>query len=67
MNKKGTTKNPVKCDPFIPAAKPYEPPAILSRERLESAANICTGFGLKTQPGAPAPGGGLCGQAGTHS
>ena len=53
--------------PAVPALKPYQPPRILSRETLESAANVCTGFGMKAQPGQPAPGGGLCGQSGLFS
>lgn len=48
-------------------AKPYQPPAIVSRERLESAANVCSGFGQKSQAGAPSPGGGDCGQRGLQS
>ena len=48
-------------------AKSYQPPAIVSRERLESAANVCTGFGMKDVGGAPAPGGGMCGQSGLNS
>lgn len=48
-------------------ARAYEPPRVLSRERLESAANVCTGFGMKEQPGATSPFGGLCGQAGLQS
>lgn len=42
--------------------KPYAAPRITSRETLESAANVCTGFGAKAQQGAPSPGGGSCGQ-----
>ena len=45
----------------------YEPPRVLSRERLESAANVCTGYGMKQDPGLPGPSGGLCGQAGLSS
>jgi hypothetical protein len=41
--------------------KPYQPPRILSRERLESAANVCIGFGMKAQPQAPSPWGSECG------
>jgi hypothetical protein len=56
-----------KRDSASQAKKSYQPPSVLSRERLESAANVCTGFGLKSDPGAPAPGGGTCGQAGLNS
>lgn len=46
----------------------YQPPRILSRERLESAANVCTGFGAKTEVGLEGPYGGTCGIDGpTHS
>ena len=31
----------------------YQPPAILSRERLESAANVCSGTGFKSTLGEP--------------
>ena len=62
------TKTPNKINgPDTPDVRPYEPPAILSRERLESAANVCTGFGLKTSSGMPSPGGGECGQVGLQS
>ena len=62
------TKTPNKINgPDTPHVRPYEPPAILSRERLESAANVCSGAGQKDQPDAPSPGGGLCGQAGLQS
>jgi len=67
MKKENTDNFSSKHESGAASGRPYQAPAILSRERLESAANVCTGFGLKTQPGAPAPGGGLCGQAGTNS
>jgi hypothetical protein len=31
-----------------PAKKPYEPPRILSRERLEAVAGVCSGGTSKT-------------------
>ena len=61
------SKRSAVANPAGPVLKPYQPPRILSRETLESAANVCTGFGMKGQPGQPAPGGGLCGQSGLFS
>lgn len=33
----------------------YSAPSILSRERLESAANVCSGYGTKSNQGQPNP------------
>ena len=68
MNKKPSGEHSENYDPDSKPLRPYQSPAILSRERLESAANVCSGYGLKTQPGLPSGDGiSLCGQTGTHS
>ncbi len=62
------SKQSAVVNPDGPALKPYQPPRILSRETLESAAAVCTGFGMKNQPGQPSPGiPGICGQSGLFS
>ena len=68
MNKQTIGEHSENHDSDSKPLRPYQSPAILSRERLESAANVCSGYGLKTQPTIEiAPGGGVCGQTGTHS
>ena len=67
MKKPNIDSNSKISNSELQPAKSYQPPAIVSRERLESAANVCTGSGMKDQPGAPDGSGGLCGQAGVRS
>jgi hypothetical protein len=66
MKKQASTDNATKHGAETQLMRPYQPPAILSRERLESAANVCTGFGLKNID-EPSPYGGACGQLGIQS
>ena len=67
MSKALPSNNQLESDSGVQSQKPYEAPRVISRERLESAANVCTGFGQKAQPDAPSPGGGVCGQSGLQS
>lgn len=68
MSGKDANKNHSgRCEEVALVLKPYQPPRILSREHLESAADVCLGAGLKAQPTDPDGEGGLCGSLGIQS
>lgn len=59
-----TTAKPEPGEPVPDQRRPYRPPGIVSRERLESVAVVCSGPNAKSELGAPSPQGGICGEGG---